>query len=202
MLFDLLLSLLIGLSGWPAYAMVGLLLFACGAGGPIPQDILLLAEGSFSRAGMMEAAPLILVAWLGLFAGDALSFWIGHRWGARWVRRPWAASIVPPEQLPAAEQWAHRYAFPLCFVSRFLPGLRSTLFFVGGTLRMPWRPFLLADGTAALLHVGVLVLGARSLGWRWEHLRMPFERADDALTLVLVAAVLYLLLRRRSKPRA
>lgn len=188
-LLELVLGVLASLHGVRAYEALFLLLFLCGLGMPFSQDMLLLAAAASTLFGAMAPAPLFAVAVAGLLAGDAFTFWIGRRWGARWVRRPWAARFVPPDRLPAWEATARRYALPFSFVTRFLPGQRSTLFFVGGTLRMPWGRFLAGNGVGAIVYVGVLLYGARSLGWGWSRLQEPFDRVDNVLTAVLLLLV-------------
>lgn len=194
-MFDLFFSFLQSLQGTAAYELLFVLLFLCGIGAPISQDILLLAAATLPLA----AVPLLVVAWLGLLAGDALTFYLGHHYGARWVRRPWAARFVPPDRLPAMEAFMRRFGAPFTLVTRFLPGQRNTLFFVAGTLRLPYRTFFLWDGVAAALHVAVLVYGARALGWRWQSLQAPFSRADDVLTAALVLVLFALWLRGRRR---
>jgi membrane protein DedA with SNARE-associated domain len=196
-LLDLLLSVFQTLRGFDAYLILFVALFACGIGGPVSQDVLLLATGAFSLQGVVQPVPAMLVAWLALLAGDALTFWTGHYYGARWVRRPWAHGLVPPERLPGLEQGALRWGAPLSFVTRFLPGQRTTIFFILGTLRLPYRTFFLWDGLAALIHVPLLVLGARTLGWSWQRWRDPLDSADNWLTLAVVLVLLVAWLRRR-----
>src|SRR5690348_1582614 len=103
-LLELVLGYLASLRGVQAYEAVFLLLFLCGIGMPLSQDMLLLAAAGFVSLGAMAMGPLLLVCVLGLLAGDALTFWTGRHWGARWIRRPWAARFVPPERLPAIEE--------------------------------------------------------------------------------------------------
>ena len=195
---DLLLGLLATLHGAEAYAMAAWLLFAAGIGVPLSQDTLLLAS---ARLGSMEPLPLMMVAWLGVVAGDALSVWIGRRYGARWIRKPWARRIVSQERLPELEGKMRRYGFVLSFATRFLPGQRATLFFIFGTLRLPYRTFFLADGLAAWIQVPLFVHGARSLGWQWQALRPRFDRADDILTLAVLAVLVAWWLRERRRAR-
>nr|WP_255428165.1 DedA family protein [Ramlibacter cellulosilyticus] len=159
---------------------------------------MLLVAGSFTLLGTMQPVPVVILSAVGLLLGDLFTFWAGHHWGARWVRRPWAASFVAPERLPAIEERAGRYALPFSFVTRFLPGQRATLFFLAGTFRMPYRGFLVGDGIGALVQAGLFVYGARSLGWSWAMLRGRFERADDVLTAALVLGAFVLLWRRRA----
>src|SRR4051812_45638562 len=110
------------LRGVDAYQFLFLVLFACGIGGPISQDVMLLATGAFTLQGLMQPVPAMVVAWLSLIAGDTLTFWTGHHWGARWIRRPWAHRFVPPAALPALEAGALRWGGALSFITRFLPG--------------------------------------------------------------------------------
>lgn len=165
---------------------------------PFSQDMVLLAAAGFTLMGAMEPGPLFVVAVAGILAGDILTFWTGHDGASRLLRQPWAARIAPPDRLPVWQANARRYAWPLSFVTRFLVGQRATLFFVGGTLRMPWMPFLVGNGIATLLYVGVMIYGVRALGWTWSRLDGPFDHVDDALTAVLLLLVL-LGLWRRSK---
>ena len=199
MFLDLAIGFLGAQHGLPAYGWLFTLLFLCGIGAPLAQDVLLIAAAQQTLAGALNPVLLVIVAPLGLLAGDALTFWTGHYYGARWVRRPWAAGLVPPRHLPAMEDAARRHAVPASFVTRFLVGQRSTLFFIAGSLRMPWRGFLLGDGVAAVLHVILLWCAVRFLVWRWPDWQDAFDRADDRLTLALIVLLLVLWLRARRR---
>jgi membrane protein DedA with SNARE-associated domain len=188
-----LLAILSTLHGAAAYAVFFALLLCSGIGAPLGQDALLLASAEFTLAGAMQPVPLAILAWLAIVAADALSLFLGHHYGARWIRRPWAARFVAPERLPALEDWFRRWALPFSFLTRFLPGQRATLFFIAGTLRMPYRPFFIGNGLAALVQVPLFVWGVRSQGWRWVALQERFDRADDLLTAALVLLVLFAL---------
>jgi membrane protein DedA with SNARE-associated domain len=200
-LLELFLGLLPAVPAPAAYLCAGLLLFASGLGGVgFAQDILLLALAALTLNGPLHAAVLAPVAWLAILAGDAMSLWIGHRYGARWIRRPWAARIVAPQRLPRLEEGMRRYAALFSFLTRFLPGQRGVLFFLAGSLRMPWRPFLLADGLAAALQVPVFLYGVQALGWDWRRLQGPVDQADNVLTgLLLVVLVGAWAMSRRAR---
>ena len=199
MFLEIVIGYFSALHGTQAYSWLFLLMALCGMGAPVSQDMLLLAAGGFTLTGAMQPVPVVFVAAAGLLAGDLFTFWVGHHYGARWVRRPWAANFVPQEKLPGMEAAARRWALPFSFVTRFLPGQRSTLFFAAGSLRMPYRDFLAGDGVAALLQAGLFTFGARSLGWHWSALSPRFDRVDDVLTALLVVAVFLLLWRTRRR---
>lgn len=199
LLLDPSLAFLATLHGPAAFGFLFLLLFLCGIGLPIAQDLLVLAAVALG----LQTLPLVVVAWLGIVAGDAVTFYWGHHYGAKWIRDPRAAHFLPAERLRRFEEVAGRFALPLCFLTRFLPGLRSTLFFVGGTLRMTYRSFFVGNGIAALLHVAVLTYGAHALGWRWQQVQAPLDNADNLLTagLVLLLVMLWLRARRAASNR-
>lgn len=199
MFLDIALDVLRSLQGASAYFLLFVLLVGSGIGAPFAQDIVLLAAAAFTWQGGLQLAPMLLVAWAGVVAGDLVTLFTGHHYGARWVRQPWAARWVAPERLPAAEAFMRRWGGAFSFVTRFLPGQRATLFFVAGTLRVPYRSFLIANGLAAAVQVPLFAYGARALGWQWQALREPFGRADDVLTLFVLAGLLALWLRLRRR---
>lgn len=186
------------LHGAGAHGLLFLLLALAGIGAPWAQELVLLAAAGLTlQSGGLHPLAVAVTAPLGMLAGDAISVALGEHYGARWIRRPWAARLVPPHRLPGLEEGMRRHATLASFVTRFLPGQRGTLFFIAGALRVPWRPFLVADGLAALVQVTLALFAARVLGWRWQALRLPLERADDVLTVALVAALVAWWLRAR-----
>jgi membrane-associated protein len=195
---DLSLSWLSSLHGFPVYGALFLLLFLCGIGLPVAQDVLVLAAAGLG----LQSIPLALAAWLGIVAGDAVTFYWGRHYGARWIRDPRAARFFPPEKLARWEEGARRFALPFCFVTRFLPGMRSTFFFAGGTLRMTYRSFFVGNGVGALIYVSLLTYGVNALGWHWQKLQAPIDHVDDLLTGALVLALVMAWLRARRRARA
>lgn len=201
MLLDFALAVLATLHGLDACVLLFALAAGGGIGAPWSQDALLVAAGQVIAPAALSPGLVVLVAWLAVLGGDALSFWIGRHYGARWVRRPWAARFVPPQRLPGLEAGLRRIALPFAFATRFLPGQRSALFLIAGSLRMPWRAFLLGDGLAALVQAPLYFFGGASLGWNWQRSRDAFGLADNLLTLLLVLVLLAWWVRARRAPR-
>ena len=190
------------LQGLPAYALLLGLLVGSGFGLPINEDILLLAAASLTLKGVMEPVPLIAVAWCGLITADALVFHWGHRFGARLLRHRFIARLVPPARLMAMQGTLQRYGPGYIFAVRFMPGLRTALFFAAGSLKMPYRHLFVFDGAAALVELPLLVFGVRYLGGRWQEILALVQRFQGVLVtgfmLALLLAAAWLLARRRS----
>jgi membrane protein DedA with SNARE-associated domain len=68
-----------------------------------------------------------------------------------------AQKILTPERLEKAVDAFHKYGIWVNFFGRFLPGVRTAIFFTGGTLKYPFHRFFLMDGLAALISAPLFV---------------------------------------------
>src|ERR687894_1863012 len=57
------------------------LLFACGLGLPLPEDIPLLLGGYFVAIGQMNIVLVGILAWSGIIGGDCCLYWLSRRYG-------------------------------------------------------------------------------------------------------------------------
>ena len=193
--------LLQSLQGFPAYALLLALLFGCGIGLPMNEDIVLLAAAALTLQGIMDPLPLMAVAWVGLIAGDALIFHWGYRYGAELLRRPFFARMLPPARLESMQATMTRYGPAYIFVVRFLPGIRTALFLVAGMSRMPYRYLFIYDGLAAAVELPLLVYGVRYVGGRWQEILAALQQVQGYLlpAVAVVVIAIWLLRRRASK---
>lgn len=189
-MFESALAFLQSLSGLPAYGLLFALLFSCGIGAPINEDILLVAAAALTLQGVMEPVPLMVVAWFGLIAGDALVFHWGRRFGTRLLAHRWAARIVSPERLAALQDTMRRYGPGYIFVVRFMPGVRTALFFAAGSLKMPYRHLFLYDGIAAVIELPLLVYAVRYVGGNWQRIMALVGEFQGWLVAAVALAVL------------
>lgn len=199
---DSVMAFLQSLQGFPAYALLFGLLAASGFGLPINEDILLLGAAALTLTAVMEPIPLIAVAWCGLLVADGLVFHWGHRFGTRVLRHRSLARVMPQTRLASLQATMLRYGPAYIFFVRFMPGLRTALFFAAGSLKMPYRYLFIFDGAAALLELPLLVYGVRYVGGRWETILEAVQRWQGFLLPAFLLLVLGLWLysrHRRSK---
>ncbi len=197
---------LAALQGAPAYGLMFALLVACGIGAPMNEDIVLLVAAALTLTGVMEPLPLIVVAWFGLVIGDALVFHWGHRFGPRILATRFFSRIVPPPRLAGFQARVRRGGPAYIFLIRFMPGIRTALFFAAGTLKIRYRTFFLFDGLGAAIELPLLVYGVRFVGGRWQQIMAYVERFQIALLIGLAALGLAVLavrwLRKRGRAGA
>jgi membrane protein DedA with SNARE-associated domain len=200
---DSVMSFLQSLQGLPAYGLLYAVLAASGFGLPINEDILLLAAAALTLKGVMDPVPLIAVAWFGLLTADSLVLHWGHRFGADLLRHPVIARVVHAERLAAMQQTMRRFGPAYIFLVRFMPGMRTALFFAAGSLKMPYRHLFVYDGAAALIELPLLVYGVRYVGGRWEQILDGVQRFQGilvpAVLVLLLALGLWLYWRRRQR---
>jgi membrane protein DedA with SNARE-associated domain len=202
---DTVMGFLQSLQGWPAYALLFGALAGSGFGLPINEDVLLLAAATSTLRGIMAPAPLIAVAWCGLLLADGLIFHWGHRFGAPLLRHRAIGRLVRPGRVVLMQRRMRRWGPASIFAVRFMPGLRTALFFAAGSMKIRYRQFALFDGLAAAIELPLLVHAARAIGGRWEDIRdtvLQWQGVLWPLVCVAIAAgLLYRGLRHRAQAR-
>ena len=184
------------LQGPPAYALLFALLFGCGIGAPMNEDIVLLVAAALTLSGVMDPLQLIVVAWFGLVLGDALVFFWGHRFGPRICATRWVPRIVSPDRLKEFQDRVRRGGPGYIFVIRFMPGIRTALFFAAGTLKLRYRTLFFFDGAAAAIELPLLVYGVRFVGGRWQQILEVITQFQIWLLAVLALLIVAFLVRR------
>jgi membrane protein DedA with SNARE-associated domain len=196
---DTVLQFLQTLQGFPAYALVLGMLVACGIGAPFNEDIVLLAASALTLNHVMEPVPLLVVAWFGILMGDGLVFHWGHRFGARLLRSRFFARIVSEEKLEAMQNRIRVGGPYYIFVIRFLPGIRTALFFAAGSLKLPYRQLFIYDGAAAVIELPLLVYGVRYVGGNWQEILQLVEHFQNYIVVGVLGAIGAAVVWRRIK---
>jgi len=150
------------------YLVVGVVFLLCGLGMPLPEEIVLLAGGYFCAKFPDQASLPWMMLWcaVAILMGDLIPFVLGRVFGARLLRLRWMRYLVTKQRLASFDRWFRRRGDLVILIARFLAGLRVVAFFTAGTMKMPWRRFLVLDGLGIVLMVPLLVwLGSRSAGF-------------------------------------
>jgi membrane protein DedA with SNARE-associated domain len=169
---------------------------------PFPADAA-VAFGSF-LAARGEASPYttFLVSWFGTFAGAALMYYVGRRYGSSaFITRleRWAGADAEQRLL----KLYGRYGIPALFISRFLPAVRAVVPPFAGAMKLPPLPVALAVATASGIWFAFLTFIAFRAGSNWEVLYATIVRYGKIIgfsasgLVVLVAGLLYLRHKRR-----
>ncbi|MDB5326242.1 MAG: associated protein [Phycisphaerales bacterium] len=140
------------------------LLFACGLGLPMPEDVPLIVTGALIRErpeglhGIHAWAVVGALNWLGIIGGDCCLYWLGRRYGMGVTRIPFVGSPITVARMDKLKVWFHDYGVAVVAVGRLIAGIRGTMVFCAGTIRFPFWKFLIADSIAAIFSGGLFML--------------------------------------------
>lgn len=145
--------------------------------------LLALFAGYAAHSGALGFGPLIVVCWLGSFAGDVIRFWIGRRFGIRWLERfPRIERAVQ-----TAARLADRHYVWMILFHRFPHGIRGVAGFAYGISRLPWSTFLVLNFGAAGLWSCTVVSAGYAFG---QFSEKAINNASSGLGLVMLVAFL------------
>ena len=160
-LIDAFITALRDLSPVASLVVVTLALGMCGLGLPVPEDLILITTGFLAAMGKFPLGVGIAMGLVAILCGDSLMFFTGRHFGERVFEMGFVKRMVKTETLDAARERVRANARFICFIARFLPGLRAPIYLTAGAMRVRPAVFVVQDGLAAAISVPVWVV----LGW-------------------------------------
>jgi membrane protein DedA with SNARE-associated domain len=183
---DLIYTVIDFISGSP-HVWVFLILYLCGIGLPIPEEVTLIAAAWITRG--QDPYFMFGIALLGILAGDLSNYMIGRTFGYRLVRLPYFRRILSEERLRKVDHFFINYGNWTVFIGRFFAGFRFACYFIAGISRMKVHVFLLMDFLGAILSAGITFWLIRRFG---EHIEQAVAYVRRAHYLVILAALLFI----------
>ena len=154
----------------------------------VPALPLLFAVGTLIGLGHLDGPYALICAALGAFAGDALSYWLGHRWGPS-MREHWLFRRYP-QLMDRGERLFRKHGSKGIVTARFIGAVRPFVPAVAGMLRMPLRRYVPASLVAAVLWAACFL----APGWIFGASYDAVAAVADRLALVLLALAMVLAL--------
>ena len=200
-MFDQFTQLVSDASGW-AYAIIFVLALLDALVPVVPSESSVITAGVVAASGDLSVPLVVLAAAAGAAAGDNTAYLLGRRFGTRIEARYFRG-----ERGRRRIQWAERQLAErgreLILIGRFIPGGRTAVTLSAGTLRYPWRRFVLFDAAAALVWALYATLLGYFGGRAFEH--SPWKGLLLALAIAFGVAggieLTRLLLKRRRAAR-
>lgn len=179
------------------------LLFCCGLGLPLPEDIPLLVAGALVANGKMKLALAAICAWCGIIGGDIVLYHLGKTFGLEVRRLRLIGRHLTERRLEQVQRMFERWGVWVVAVGRMFAGIRGAMVVVAGATRFNFWKFLVADGLAAIVSGGLFLFLGYMFGKNMDALRQRVEQGKRwtlVAALVLAAgAGVWVWLRRRAK---
>jgi membrane protein DedA with SNARE-associated domain len=198
------------------YAVFGLL--ALGAVFPAGSELVALvggavAAGVFSEAsgvsifgahlGLGAAAyvAIAVASTLGYLAGALVGWGVGRFGGRELLEHRGRWLHVTPERLDRADAWFSRWDRPGVLIGTMTPVVRSFVAIPAGVFEMPLAPFAVLTLAGSALWSFAFVGIGYALGSSYRSFEHDFRYVEYAIAVAIVAALAFLVYRRRAVAR-
>jgi membrane protein DedA with SNARE-associated domain len=128
----------------------------------VPGSALILAISALATTAGITPWALLVAAVLGAIAGDAFSFWLGHRYH-RQILSGWPLNRFP-SLIERSAQFIRKYGITSVFLARFTAVVRAFVPLLAGIMRMSSRQFYVANILSALVWAPMHVFPGVLLG--------------------------------------
>ncbi len=146
--------------------------------------------------------PGIIVAGvIGDVLGGSIAYAIGYYGSRELGERQGSKLHISQRKLDRAHMWFERYGAPTVFVSRFIPVVRAAFPYAAGASKMPYVRFAVLATLGSIVWVSGLAVLGREVGSNWTSWRHHLEYVDYVGAALVVAAIVYLIVRRNRPER-
>jgi membrane protein DedA with SNARE-associated domain len=146
------------------YVVLFGLLFACGLGLPLPEDIPLIIAGALIAQGKMTWGIAAICAWCGIIGGDIVLYHIARKFGMEITRVPFIGKHVTRERIERVEKLFEKYGVGVVGIGRLFAGIRGAMVICAGAIRYNFIVFIIADGLAAVVSGGFFMILGHWIG--------------------------------------
>jgi membrane protein DedA with SNARE-associated domain len=155
--------------------------------------LLTLFAGYASHSGALSFGTVIAVCWAGSFTGDVIRFWIGRRFGTRWLG---SSSSRITRAVQTAARLADRHYVWMILLHRYPHGIRGVAGFAYGMSQLPWSTFLALNFVAAGLWSCTTVSAGYAFGQVSEKMMNDASSGLGLVMLVLFLGVSWIVSKK------
>lgn len=186
---------------WLVLGIVGLVVFAEDAlfvGFVLPGETVAILGGVAANRGHVPLAAVLVVVVAAAIIGDSVGYEVGRQVGPRILR--WHVLDKRRKRLDEASEFLARRGGSAVFLGRWVAFFRAVMPALAGTVRMPYRRFLVFNAAGGVTWGVAVVLVGYLAGASYATVEKTVGR--DGALVVLVIVLLGLAVWRIRKRRA
>ena len=176
-------------------------LFLCGIGLPLPEEVTLIGSGFLLHQGHVEFIPIVLTCSVAILLGDSVPYWLGRKYGDSILRWSWVRRVMRPGRVRLLQRRMEAHGNWVIFSCRFMPGIRIPGYFTAGLLKMRYSRFALLDSLGIAISVPASIWIGNLFGRSIDRLKDEMQNLHLILALVALSLVLIMLVRARHRAR-
>lgn len=165
---------------------------------PFPGDAALVLFGVWSRQGLVNFLPTLLVVCLATALASSILFFVSRWLGKLLLSRyhKWLSyAHITQKNIDMVERWMAKYGGITLVVCRLTPGLRIVGTVAAGVLDVPYRVFISATMIGTVLWVAIYYSLGSLLGRRFaDQIESVLNNRSHFVLLILIGAAAWLVL--------
>jgi membrane protein DedA with SNARE-associated domain len=167
---------------------------------PIPSEVILPFAGYLAFLGQLNVWIIAVLATVAGLVGSLIDYYIGLK-GVQSLtqHKVLGRVLISTNQLEVAGKWFKKNGALTVFVSRLIPGFRTTFSFPAGAAKMSLPKFIAYTTAGCLLMNVILIYTGWFLGKNWTQVAGISRYLIIAAVFALVIVVAVFLVNRRRK---
>ncbi len=186
-------------SGPSVYAAFYFLIFGCGVGLPMNSDFCLITASVLAALGVLDLKLLMVFAFLGLMSGDTVTFFLGRKFGTRLLKVKPVSWLLSEKKVLMAENFLNTKGTKFLFIVRFLPLIRTPLFFAAGSLQVAPRTFYIMNVSASLIYLPIIMLSSFYASSNIDQVIQTLKRFQFGLLGAVVLTAVLMFFRKKAR---
>lgn len=156
-------------------------------------EIFLLVAGSLVHFDVLNLWPLLAAAILGTWLSDIFWYWIGARWGEKFILRYGRWFFITPERFLKMQKVIHQSGAWLILISKFSYGLNHLFMLTAGAVKLKLGEFLKYQLPVSALWAAIFIFLGKFFALSLEAVGKDIKIIGGG---ILVLAILILLSER------
>ena len=157
---------------------------------PIPSELIMGTAGLLVQQGKFNFILVVISALFGNLCSSALIWYLGHKFGQRFLLRYGKWIGFEKEDLEKSEQLFQKYGYTAIAVCQLIPGERSLISLPAGVLKTKLLPFLVATSIGAAIWLSILTYLGYLAGENWQIIEEWVKPYSNILFIIfMIAAV-------------
>ena len=183
------------------YFILALAIAIEGVGIPAPGQSLLIVASLLAAAGQMSLPLVLIVAGSSAFIGNSLGYFLGIKFGDVLIKKGWVKESTEAK----LHGFIGKYGLAALLLSRFIEGLKQTIFIGCGMAKMSLNKFLLGNTLATGLWLTLFGLGPVLIRDELTPILAFYHHHQHLFWLIItvigtISLVIFTLILRRRKP--
>ena len=168
------------------YFIIFGLLIAGAFGFPCPEELVFLSVGYSAYMGWTDPFIGAAVGFSAVVAGDTIIYFLGKKLGLKIFSLPVLRKVITKRAIQKGHSLLDKHGSKFVFFSKFVVGLRYSVFFASGMMNIGYRRFITFDILASLITIPVLITLALNNGHRID---LVVEAVKHVYNWILISAL-------------